>query len=232
MRIVFIHHSAFFAELEKTVFLFDYFKGTLPQVPAGKTLIVLSSHAHGDHFGPRVFAETAKYPEARYVLSEDIPARAVPGAFGERTRRVSPGERLELDTAGGRCVIDVYRSNDAGCAFRIQCEGKVIYHAGDLNNWYWDGDAEDLMLGEMYREDLKKMAGLPADIAFVPLDPRLKDPYLGMQEYMAMVGAEHVFPMHCWGDFSLAAKMKREGACGDWAGRLYEIRGDGEEFIC
>ena len=27
-------------------------------------------------------------------------------------------------------------------------------------------------------------------------------------------------------------KMKREGACGDWAGRLYEIRGDGEEFIC
>ena len=232
MRIVFIHHSAFFAELEKTVFLFDYYEGKLPAVPAGKTLIVLSSHSHSDHFGPGLFRALSACPEARYVLSSDIPVRAVPREVRGNCTFVSPGDHLELPAGDGTAAIDVYRSNDQGCAFRVRCEGKVIYHAGDLNNWYWDGDAEDLELGEQYREELRKMAGLPADIAFVPLDPRLKDPYLGMQEYMETVGAEKVFPMHCWGDFTLAGKMKRDGACGDWEDRLQEIRYDGEEFLC
>ena len=232
MRIVFIHHSAFFAELEKTVFLFDYYEGTLPEVPAGKTLIVLSSHSHGGHFGPRLFQETGKYPEARYVLSADIPERKVPAAFRKRCRWVHPGDHIAVPVPEGEAVIDVYRSNDLGCAFRIQCEGKVLYHAGDLNNWCWDGDEEDMELACLYRTELQKMAGLPADIAFVPLDPRLSDPYIGMREYMDMVGAAKVFPMHCWGDFGLAAKMKADGACGGWADRLTEIHGDGEEFIC
>ena len=232
MRIVFIHHSAFFAELEKTVFLFDYYEGELPEVPAGKTLIVLSSHSHGDHFSSRLFRETAKYPDAVFVLSDDIPARAVPAGVRERVRFAKPGDRVRIPVPDGEAVIDVYRSNDLGCAFRIQCEGKVIYHAGDLNNWYWDGDEEDLELGRQYREELSRMAGLPADIAFVPLDPRLKDPYIGMQEYMASVGAKKVFPMHCWGRFDLAARMKADGACAGWEDRLAEIHGDGEEFIC
>ena len=232
MRIVFIHHSAFFAELEKTVLLFDYCEGKLPRVPAGKTLIVLSSHSHGDHFSARTFRETAGYPSVRYVLSEDIPESAVPAKIRDRVFRARPGDRLEIPLEEGYAVVDVYRSNDLGCAFRVQCEGKVLYHAGDLNNWFWDGDEEDLELGRQYREELRKMAGIPADIAFVPLDPRLKDPYIGMQEYMENVGAGKVFPMHCWGKFSLASRMKRDGACGNWADKLVEISGDGEEFIC
>ena len=36
LKITYIHHSSFSVELENAVILFDYFKGTLPEFPAGK----------------------------------------------------------------------------------------------------------------------------------------------------------------------------------------------------
>ena len=41
------------------------------------------------------------------------------------------------------------------------------------------------------------------------IDPRQeKDFYLGMDDFMRMVGADVVFPMHFWGDFEAAARFK------------------------
>ena len=42
--------------------------------------------------------------------------------------------------------IKTLESSDIGVAFLIEIEGKVIYHAGDLNWWHWDGDTETLSL--------------------------------------------------------------------------------------
>ncbi len=47
-KVTYIFHSGFFVEWEDCCFLFDYYKGELPQ-PKEKPLIVFSSHSHGDH---------------------------------------------------------------------------------------------------------------------------------------------------------------------------------------
>lgn len=55
MKITYIAHSGFLAELEHTILLFDYYQGELPELPDEKMLYVFASHRHPDHFNPEVF---------------------------------------------------------------------------------------------------------------------------------------------------------------------------------
>ena len=41
MKITYIHHSSFMAELDHAVLLFDYFEGNIPETDRGKPLFVL-----------------------------------------------------------------------------------------------------------------------------------------------------------------------------------------------
>lgn len=50
MKITYIHHSSFMAELDHAVLLFDYFEGNIPETDREKPLFVFASHRHGDHF--------------------------------------------------------------------------------------------------------------------------------------------------------------------------------------
>ena len=34
--------------------------------------------------------------------------------------------------------VDTLLSNDSGVAFIVKTKEGTIYHAGDLNDWYWD----------------------------------------------------------------------------------------------
>lgn len=70
--------------------------------------------------------------------------------------------------------VRTMKSTDEGVAFLVECGGKRIYHAGDLNNWVWSGEpeADNLCMSENYRLELEKMKGNHVDVAFVPLDPR------------------------------------------------------------
>ena len=229
MKITFIHHSAFLAELAGTALLFDYFEGALPEIPPGSRIVILASHAHGDHYNRRIFRIGADRPDTVWVLSDDIPGRDVPPELRERVYFVSPGETV---TPGDGITVRAFRSTDQGVAFLVQVHDRVLYHAGDLNNWYWDGDAEDLALGEQYRAELLKIRealhGRLPDAAFVPLDPRLRDEKIGMAEYMELVGAKNVFPMHSWGDFAISDRFLADPVSGKWRDRFHGIHRDGE----
>lgn len=48
MKITYIHHSSFMAELDHAALLFDYFEGEIPEVHGDKPLFVFASHRHGD----------------------------------------------------------------------------------------------------------------------------------------------------------------------------------------
>ena len=62
------------------------------------------------------------------------------------------------------------------------------------------------------------------DVAFVPLDPRQgKDFYRGMDDFMKMVGAARVFPMHCWDDFTVISRLKAMEESRDYRDRIMEI---------
>ena len=82
MKVTYIHHSSFLAELENSYLLFDYYQGTIPKLDPRKHLYVFASHAHGDHFAPVIFdlekealretffrTESGEIPRITYILS-------------------------------------------------------------------------------------------------------------------------------------------------------------------
>ena len=235
MKITYIHHSSFMAELEHTALLFDYFGGDIPEIPEEKPLFVFASHRHGDHFSRSIFDLSDGRRKVTYVLSDDIWRRQVPEELLGRTTFMGPGESGCLaDGAGQPLEIEAFKSTDEGVAFLIKAEGQVIYHAGDLNNWVWEGEPEkdNQRMSENYHKELAKLAGRHIDVAFMLIDPRQeKDFYLGMDDFMRMVGADVVFPMHFWGDFEAASRFKALPCAKSYGDRIHEIRKKGESFI-
>ena len=87
-------------------------------------------------------------------------------------------------------------------------------------------------MSENYHKELAKLAGRHIDVAFMLIDPRQeKDFYLGMDDFMRMVGADVVFPMHFWGDFEAASRFKALPCAKSYGDRIHEIRKQGERFI-
>ena len=69
-------------------------------------------------------------------------------------------------------------------------------------------------------------------MAFMLLDPRQeKDFYLGMDDFMKMVGADVVFPMHFWGDFEVTDRFKALECAKDYKDRIVKIHKKGESFL-
>jgi L-ascorbate metabolism protein UlaG (beta-lactamase superfamily) len=274
MKITHIFHSGFLAELEKSILLFDWYTGPLPDLSPDKTLFVFCSHSHGDHYSPKIWELQKKHADVIYILDEGIADAArhpeamivyvsphkVYRIWPDRTVSVSPWDidlRDSADTsarnkdsgntsalkkdyadtsalnekAGQKSghtdsspqepiiTIRTLISTDMGVAFYVETEGKRIYHAGDLNVWFWnDEPMEDNIASEKKcREEMQLLADAirPAcaeersgqakeesrllDAAFVPLDPRLEEhaPRC-MAAFMEILGAGIVFPMHYW----------------------------------
>ena len=227
MQITYIHHSAFLAETESACLLFDWFEGALPPIPAEKPLYVLSSHVHGDHFSEDIFSLT--HPNITFLLSRDIPEEAVPEELKQRTHFLHPRETWTDSVLS----VETFLSTDEGVAFWCHVDGKQIYHAGDLNHWYWEGEEEQWNrdMTFRYRDELNRMVGRRADVAFLPVDPRLGDWfYLGANDFMRYADAAHIFPMHFWGDFSVCARLKDHPCSGSYRNRIQTIKEKGQNF--
>lgn len=227
MQVTYIHHSCFLVETNTVNLLFDYFEGELPDRINQKPLIVFSSHRHGDHFSSEIFSLNAAY----YILSDDIWKKRVPSEYLARTNFVTPHKELYLKEENVK--ITTYSSTDEGVAFVVEADGITIYHAGDLNNWYWkeEGEQWNQWVSEKYHEELKKIAVKSVDIAFVPLDGRLEEGFfLGIDEFMKTVGAAKVFPMHFWGDFFIIDRFLTLKCTQDYREKIMRISHRGERF--
>ncbi len=228
MKVTFILHSSFFVELEGCCLLFDYYEGDIPQV-TDKPLTVFASHSHGDHFSPAVFEATKAWAQRRFILSDDIWESRVPEDLRGSTLFVSPQRTYELEGL----KLATLRSTDQGVAFLAEAEGKLLYHAGDLNCWVWDGAPrhQNDQMTAAYREELRLLQGRAIHTAFVPLDPRQDADFdLGMRYFFEAGGAEHVFPMHMWGDYSVVPLFKSDPNHKAWASRLMDISAPGQTF--
>lgn len=230
MKITYIHHSAFLAETESACLLFDYFEGAVPEIPGNKPLYVFSSHRHGDHFSKVIFELAKTHENIHFILSSDIWTKRVPVDLRDLAVSVAP------DQTWGDEIIKVatYRSTDEGVAFWCTVDGHEIYHAGDLNHWYWEGEDErwNRDMTAAYHAEIEKMRGRMAEAAFLPLDPRLEQWfYLGINDFMKVVNAKWIFPMHFWGQFDVAAKLKELPCSENYRDRIVEIRERGQTFI-
>ena len=129
MKVTYIHHSCFLVETDSCYYLFDYEKGCVPKMDITKPIFVLSSHGHPDHYNPEIFSRLNEYgmQDIQAILSEDIKMPANVNAL-----QVSPGKEYCL--CQGQKLITL-QSTDLGVAFLIEDHEKLIYHAGDLNDW-------------------------------------------------------------------------------------------------
>lgn len=222
--VTYIEHSCFLVETAECYLLFDYYCGEvpLPALDPAKPLLLFNSHAHRDHFSSEIFALRDRYPSALFVLSADIP---VPAAVQPFTCPMLPHEHRLVQLAGGRAAvsIDTLRSNDEGVAFIIQLGGLCIYHAGDLNNWWWDGDVEDQKLADIYHEELERIRGQHFTLAFIPLDPRLKGWWKGIEDFMHYADADAIFPMHNFGEKGLPKKFLALDCAAGYKNRVFDV---------
>ena len=198
MRVRYLFHSGFLMETARAYYLFDYFGGDLPRLDPAKPVTVLASHGHKDHYDPAVFSllRAAGAAEIFAVLAKDIPPRRHPKecevlrAYAGQTYALPHGETLET-----------LLSTDSGVAYLLTADGGTVYHAGDLNDWSWEGEseAEKKQMRGNYRHEIDRLRGRRIDVACVPLDPRLTAHYAdGLLYFLSAVDAGRVYPMHYW----------------------------------
>jgi L-ascorbate metabolism protein UlaG (beta-lactamase superfamily) len=113
----------------------------------------------------------------------------------------------------------------------IKADGLCIYHAGDLNLWYWNGEPDDdnAEMERHYKEQIDTLKGEKIDIAFVPVDPRLEEnDLLGLDYFMRTIGAALAVPMHFSDDTSIFDTLKSAPMTEDYRSKIafFSRRGD------
>ena len=199
MKVTYLNHSGILVELNDYYCIFDYYRGELPLLDRDKEVIVFCSHSHNDHYNPLIFDLLDKRG-MRYqaVLANDISDEnrlsKIKHSF------VKPDECYQFD---GGIQVETLLSNDSGVAFIVITDEGMIYHGGDLNDWYWEGEPEEenQELRTIYHTEIGKIKGRHFDVAFVPLDPRLEAHYAdGLLYFLENVDCDAVFPIHYWGE--------------------------------
>ena len=250
MKVTFIAHSGFLVEWEHFYTLFDWWKGELPPLDKSKPLLVFASHSHEDHFDKHIFTLLAEYPNTRYILSHDIRLATRRweklGMTKEIFSRVASmrADSLYATEAGGApLTIRTVVSTDVGVAFLLSAEGKLVYHAGDLNWWHWEDEGKQYCanMAANYRRAIGKLADAVRDesadcgckpvidVAMAPLDPRLEDYYdLGIRYLLDQIPVRKVLPMHVWEKFDWIERYRRKHPAD--ADKIVPIRRNGEVF--
>ena len=235
MRATYIDHSGFLIEGEEHCLLFDYYRGELPEIAAGKQLFVFASHHHPDHYVPEIFSYGERVPKTRYLLGCDITLntrnRERMGISDDIFAHCSRMHKDDVISENG-VTVRAIRSTDMGVAFCVECEGKRIYHAGDHNLWIWHEDESfDRAQRERFYREIDKLRGLTFDAAFLPLDPRLGGEYWrGFDAFARLLGPKKIFPMHMIDDYDVIRRFKEMECAQPYASQVVEIHRSGECF--
>ncbi len=188
MKIEYIYHSSFTVTTDDDFLVFDYFKGDF-QFP-DKDIIVFATHGHGDHYTPKIFDWLKERNHILYVLSSDIEA-----VSSEHVYIMDSNEDLKLFDID----IQSFGSTDLGLSYLVRIDGKNIFHAGDLNWWYWDDDSDEEKqhMEKAFKDEIQKLKGINIDVAFFPVDPRLgKNYHLGGEYFINEIKPKVFIPMH------------------------------------
>jgi len=210
MTIRYLFHSGFSVESQDCTIVIDYYldscegnrtieKGVVDDDLLSRPgrFYVLSSHSHADHFNPRVLDWQKKRKDIQYILSRDILLMGK-AHQADNVHALISGDSYEDD-----CLrIEAFGSTDLGVSFVIQKDGLILFHAGDLNNWHWnrEADAEFSQAAEQaYLLELHKLQQkMPhMDVAMFPVDPRLgPDCGRGAEQLLDAIDVKTLIPMH------------------------------------
>ena len=252
MKLTYIFHSGFVVETQSCVLVFDYWMDPadcLPEILSkGKPVYVLVSHFHEDHFSREIFSWRKRYPHTSftYILSKDI----------IRHHRCQKDEADVLMVKGNswrdkNLKVVAAGSNDSGVSWIVEVEGKRIFHAGDLNNWYarfltsdyqggtiWSFEFGEIdpqkdekqYLGEL--KDIRKITD-SFDVVLFPVDGRIGNGYTrGARQFIDQFQIGLFVPMHFVASgFKSAWRMKEFTDAGQIT--FWKIEHEGESIdIC
>ncbi|PKM78067.1 MAG: hydrolase [Firmicutes bacterium HGW-Firmicutes-15] len=204
--IKYLYHSGFCVETDKCLLVFDFYQGSLNL--KNKKTYVFSSHIHPDHYNPEIFKWQNKQPQpsVQYILSNDICSVKDIPLTKDNITFISPYEEKQIDDIN----VKAYGSTDEGVSFLVRCDGVSIFHAGDLNWWYWEEEtpAENIIAEKGFKEEIAKIKGESIDIAFFPVDPRLEQNYcLGAELFINEINPGYFIPMHFWDDHDVVRQF-------------------------
>lgn len=218
MKLTYIFHSGFILESDKCILVFDYWLNPSDAMrrivdPSGsKHIYVFASHFHEDHFTKEIFKWRNDNPftDYTYILSKDI-----------LKHRRAKKEDADVWMAKGATWEDenikvaATGSNDSGVSWIVEMDGKRIFHAGDLCNWYarflseenvpekiiseefgliYPLAEEKRYLGEL--KDIRKITD-SFDLVMFPVDGRIGNGYtLGARQFIDRFKVGLFVPMH------------------------------------
>ncbi|MDR7871143.1 MAG: MBL fold metallo-hydrolase [Tissierellaceae bacterium] len=201
LTVEYIHHSCFTVEIGDKILVFDYFKGDINL--KDKEIYVFASHDHGDHFSPKILEWKKDFKNINYILSDDIKVEE-----DENITFMAPYKEKTINNI----KIKTFGSTDKGVSFLVSVDGVNIFHAGDLNWWYWDDDTEleKINMENSFKIKVKRLkeSGIDIDLAFFPVDPRLEEYFhLGGQYFIEEIKPKYFFPMHAWDKYEISKKF-------------------------
>lgn len=222
IKVIYVFHSGFVVETPSAILVFDYFKDPAGVVDhlddGGKPVYFIASHRHPDHFVPAIFSVGKRFRRHVFLLSHEIEKCA---AYRRHALKADPTLSPVFLHRGdtyddGTLRLLALPSTDIGISAAVMVDGRIIFHAGDLNLWQWRDDAPSeavRMARGQYGACLRdiKAAGIDAiDVAMFPVDPRQGGGYEdGARIFVDTFKVKHFFPMHFWDepqkavDFSL-----------------------------
>ena len=238
LEVWYLFHSGFAVKVQDKLLIFDYYcdkpEGSLSGLAAGVVraddlkdieVFVFSSHKHADHYNPVVLEWEKLAKKITYIFSDDIMLEIpIKNAI-----HVSPNMEYDINSIN----ITTYNSTDIGTAFLVKVYGYVIFHAGDLNWWHWEGepDNDNIIMGQKYKAEIDKLKGIKIDIAFIPVDPRLEDQYiLGIDYFMSEIGANAIFPMHFADNHSVFGRLMHDQRTEAYRNNIKVITERGQHF--
>ncbi len=195
MKLTYIFHSGFVLETEHIILVFDYWldpSGVMEDVlRKQKPIYVFSSHFHEDHFTRVIFEWKRQKSDITYILSKDI----------LKHRRANKDDADVWLAKGGSWSDE---------------EGKRIFHAGDLNNWYarflpdvvpgetiyseeFDEEIDPIAHEKQYLGELKDIRKVADgfDLVMFPIDGRIGNGYtLGGRQFIERFKVGMFVPMH------------------------------------
>lgn len=237
-KINYLYNSGFTLETENYLLIFDYYKDSVSKnskciengaigdidLKIPKKIIVFSSHSHFDHFNPIVLTWKQIRPDILYVLSSDI-------SIDKKDNNINILSAYE-DLSLGDMYVKAFSSNDLGISFLIKIDNITIFHSGDLNWWNWWDENEDFNsnMEKSFKAEIEKLKGNSIDVAFFPVDSRLKEYYyLGGEYFIKEISPKLFIPMHFREDFKITEKFKEK--IKDPNTKVVSITHRGEEIL-
>ncbi|MCQ2454366.1 MAG: MBL fold metallo-hydrolase [Clostridia bacterium] len=212
VKVTYFHHSGFTVAVDKTLLVFDYWRGEEKPLRESECLnakdlagfdrvLFFVSHEHPDHYDPVIY-DFENLPGVSYIIADDMPKEA-------KGIRMAEGNRKKF----GEVIVTAFGSTDPGVSWYVEIGGVHIFHAGDLNLWHWreESSAREILYAEeaFYRK-VEAIAGLPIDLCMFPLDPRMRRMYEAGANHFIMTCKPRIFiPMHWQGRAEIANDFAR-----------------------